>query len=299
MPALAAEAGLAAVSVKDETDRLGLPAFKVLGASWAIERALADAPGVHTLVAASAGNHGRAVARVAALRGLRCRVLLPARSDPARRDAIAGEGAEVVVVDGDYEDAVRLAAAAGREPGVLEVADVGASAAAHDVIDGYATLFGEVAEQAEAPFDVLIVPVGVGSLAAAAARFGAASGARVIGVEPATAACLTASLAAGGPTTVPTPGTAMAGMDCAEVSIAAWPSLRDGIAGTVLVEDGELPSATELLAANGLRVGECGAAPVAALRALASDPSAAPLRDALGLASGSRAALVATEGMTH
>lgn len=170
MPALAAEAGLAAVSVKDETDRLGLPAFKVLGASWAVERALAAAPDVRTLVAASAGNHGRAVARVAALRGLRCRVLLPARS---------------------------------------------------------------------------------------------------------------------------------AGMDCAEVSSAAWPALRDGIAGTVLVEDGELPPATELLAANGLRVGECGAAPVAALRALANDPAAAPLRDALGLASGSRAVLVATEGITH
>src|SRR3954462_14957745 len=46
------------VLVKDESDRLGLPAFKILGASWAVERALADAPGTHELVAASAGNHG-------------------------------------------------------------------------------------------------------------------------------------------------------------------------------------------------------------------------------------------------
>ena len=67
------------VGVKDESNRLGLPAFKILGASWAAERALREDPGVHTLVAACAGNHGRAVARVAAMRGLRC-PRVPARA---------------------------------------------------------------------------------------------------------------------------------------------------------------------------------------------------------------------------
>src|SRR5438067_10878852 len=42
LPRLAAELGLGAVAVKDESDRLGLPAFKVLGASWAVERALRE-----------------------------------------------------------------------------------------------------------------------------------------------------------------------------------------------------------------------------------------------------------------
>src|SRR5690348_18455781 len=64
------------VAVKDESNRLGLPAFKILGASWAVERALRESPGTHTLVAASAGNHGRAVARAAAWRGLNARVYL-------------------------------------------------------------------------------------------------------------------------------------------------------------------------------------------------------------------------------
>ncbi len=196
LPALAGELGLGAVALKDESDRLGLPAFKVLGASWAVERALRERPGVHTLVAASAGNHGRAVAHVAALRGLAARILLPARSAPARRAAIAAEGAELVVVDGDYEDAVRQAAAEGARDGCLEVADVGDSGPAHWVVDGYATLFAELGE----PFDVVLVPTGVGSLAAAAARYGAAAGAAVIAVEPVAAACLSASLAAGAPT---------------------------------------------------------------------------------------------------
>ena len=101
------------VWLKDESARLGLPAFKVLGASWAVERALRVDPSIRVLVAASAGNHGRAVAHVAALRGLSCRVYLPARAVPARREAIAGEGAEVVIVDGTYEEAVARAAADG------------------------------------------------------------------------------------------------------------------------------------------------------------------------------------------
>ena len=293
---VAAELGLAGVALKDESDRLGLPAFKVLGASWAIERALRDAPGTRTLVAASAGNHGRAVARVAAMRGLACRVFVPERSAVARRDAIAAEGAEVIAVDAPYEVAVARAAEAGREPGALEIADVGESGPAHWVIDGYHTLFAEAAVQAS--FGAVLVPAGVGSLAAAAARFGALAGRAVIAVEPETAACVTASLAAGAPAAVPTPGTSMAGMDCAEISPAAWPSLRDGLLGTVTVSDEDSAAAMRELGALGLTIGDCGAATLAALRALMTEPAGAELREAAGLGPRARVLLVATEGVT-
>jgi diaminopropionate ammonia-lyase len=296
LPTLAAELGLGKVLVKDESDRLGLPAFKILGASWAVERALREVPDARTLVAASAGNHGRAVARVAAMRGLGCRVFLPARSLPARRRAIAAEGAEVMVVDGGYEDAVASAEVAGARAGGLLIADVGESGPAHWVIDGYATLFTEVSEQAA--HDLLIVPVGVGSLGAAAARHGAALGVPVVGVEPATAACLTASLAVGWPVSVANPGTSMAGLDCAEVSPAAWPSLVHGIAGTITVDDAAAEAAMAELDQAGLRVGECGAAPVAALRRLMTDPECLALRKAVSAASTTVALLIATEGRT-
>ena len=294
LPEAARAAGVAAVALKDESDRLGLPAFKVLGASWAVERTLRERPQTRTLVAASAGNHGRAVARVAAWRGVRARIFLPARASAARRAAIASEGAEVVVVDGTYEDAVAAAARAGAEPGAAEVADVGSSRPARWVVDGYATLFAEVGR----PVDLVLVPVGVGSLAAAAARFGAQAGARVVGVEPVTAACLTASLRAGHPVAVPTPGTAMAGLDCAEVSGAAWPELRSGLTGTVTVTDAEAAAALADLEAAGLAIGPCGAAPLAALRALAHDPEAADLHAAAGLGPATRVLLVGTEGRT-
>jgi diaminopropionate ammonia-lyase len=296
LDAIASELGVAAVQVKDESSRLGLPAFKILGASWAVERALRDHPGMHTLLAASAGNHGRAVAHAAALRGLACRIFLPERSLAARRHAIAAEGAEVVVVNGTYEDAVEAAGRAAREDGTALIADVGDAGPAEWVIDGYATLFSEAARQAT--YDLILVPVGVGSLAAAAARHGAKVGAQVIGVEPATAACLSASLAQGVPTLVATPGTTMAGLDCAEVSHAAWPSLRRGIAGTVIITDREADTAVRELSANCLTIGECGAAPLAALRALQNDQDCRGLRGQLAINRQTRVLLIATEGAT-
>jgi diaminopropionate ammonia-lyase len=201
-----------------------------------------------------------------------------------------------VVVDGTYEDAVGRSAEAGAHPGVLELADVGASETAHWVIDGYSTLFGEVASQAHV--DVLLVPIGVGSLGAAAARFGAQHGVHVLGVEPATAACLTASLGAGAPTTITTPGTVMAGLDCAEVSAAAWPSLQRGIAGTVLVTDDEATAAVSELERLGLTIGASGASTLAALRLLAAAAECADLRAHVSLGPATRVVLIATEGRT-
>ncbi|MGZ4203256.1 MAG: pyridoxal-phosphate dependent enzyme [Thermoleophilaceae bacterium] len=272
--------------VKDESNRFGLPAFKILGASWAVERTLRERPDVHTLVAASAGNHGRAVARAATWRGLRCRVFLPARAAAARVEAIASEGAEVVRVDGDYEDAVAAAQRIGEEPGSANVADVSYDPA--DVrggwaVEGYSTLFRELAGER---FDLLLVPMGVGSLAAAAVSFAAhlSSPVPVVGVEPVTAACVTASLEAGGPVTIETPGTSMAGLDCARPSAVAWPALRDGLHATVTVGDEELAGPLRELAALGHAIGECGAAPLAALAACGE--------------LGSRPLLIATEGVT-
>jgi diaminopropionate ammonia-lyase len=159
---IASDLGVAAVLVKDESTRLA--AFKILGASSAVERALREEPAVGIVVSASAGNHGRAVAHAAALRGLACRVFLPERAIAVRRRAIAAEGAEVVVVNGTYEDAVKAATRAASEDATALIADVEEMGPAEWVIDGYATLFDEAAEQAA--YDLTLVPVGVGSLAA-------------------------------------------------------------------------------------------------------------------------------------
>ncbi len=304
LPGVAARLGLSGVAVKDESDRFGLPAFKFLGASWAVERTLRLRPGTRTLVAASAGNHGRAVARCAALRGLGCRIHLPEGSGPERARLIAGEGAEVHIVQGSYDDAAAEAVRDARRPGRALIADfdpAGGEPSAAWVIEGYATLFREAEAQLPEPPGVLLVPVGVGSLAAAAVRWAArgwrdgGTGTRVVGVEPVTAACVTASLRAGRPVSVPTPGTIMAGLDCGTPSAPAWPILRDGLTGTITVTDDETREAMRDLAGRNLPIGPCGAATLAALRRLATADDCAELRAAAGLG-GASVLCLGTEG---
>ena len=209
VPALAAELGLGRVFVKDESARLGLPAIKVLGASWAVRQVLAGPgpdgaappatprPGVAglralaarrpglVLVTATDGNHGRAVARMARLCGAPARVFLPAVIGPAARAAIAGEGAEVVRVAGSYDDAVAEARqwAQGHQGAALvqDTAWPGYEQVPGWIVDGYSTLFGELDAQlagADAgPAALVAVPVGVGSLAqAAVAHYRSAGG---------------------------------------------------------------------------------------------------------------------------
>ena len=95
LPRLAASLGLGGVLVKDETARFGLNAFKLLGVRYALAELLGDGvitPGA-TLVCASEGNHGRAVAHAARQLGCACRVYLSASVAAPRVAAIAAEGA--------------------------------------------------------------------------------------------------------------------------------------------------------------------------------------------------------------
>ena len=271
------------VWLKDETARMGLPSFKVLGASWAVERTLGAQ--TTTLVAATDGNHGRAVARVAAWRDLNASILVPAATAEVRIAAIAAEGAEVQVVDGTYDDALAAAERAARAPGALLVSD----AASPDVVDGYATLGAEITGEP----DVVLVPVGVGALAAAVVR--RFPRARVVGVEPESAACVLASLEAGEPVSVPlTHESAMAGLNCGTPSRAAWPDLRAGLWGVVAIDDETALAGMRMLGDEGVEAGECGGAAAGAAQALLTGP----LRGELDLPPDATVLLVVTEGPT-
>src|SRR4051812_44779532 len=165
-PELAAALRVGRVLVKAETERFGLPAFKILGASWAAERLLGDR-GEVTLVTATDGNHGRAVARVARLRGLRAHILVPAGTAQSRIDGIASEGAEVEVFDGSYDDAVEKAASMGDEQHVVlsDTSWPGYEDVPRWVVEGYETIFRESDEQSDGVVpDVAFIPIGVGSL---------------------------------------------------------------------------------------------------------------------------------------
>ena len=135
--------------VKDESARMGLPAFKVLGASWAVHQVLSRRPAADalTLVTATDGNHGRAVARMARLFGQRAHVFVPGGVHPTAVAAIAAEGAQVTEIAGTYDEAVRLAAEAAGKPGTALVQDAGwpgYEQVPSWVVEGYSTLFAEV-----------------------------------------------------------------------------------------------------------------------------------------------------------
>ncbi len=326
-PTLAAALGVGQLWVKDESSRFGLPAFKVLGASWATYRALLDHLGLPlaaaptlaevrdqlaaqpplTLTAATDGNHGRAVARVAHWLGLSARIIVPDDMVPARRAAITAEGAELVVYAGTYDDAVAYAASTA-SPTCLVIADTawpGYEAVPRWVIDGYSTILwevtGQLAQQHEPPPNLVAVQIGVGALAAAVTRhYRQPTGPhpRLIGVEPADAACVLASVAAQELVMVPGPHRSiMAGLNCGQPSPVAWPIVSQGIDLFLAISDDHARDAMRALATVGVVAGETGAAGLAGCLALL--PQAAPeIRAQLGLTSTSRVLVFNTEGAT-
>jgi diaminopropionate ammonia-lyase len=325
VPALARACGVGRVWVKDESTRLGLPSFKMLGASWATYRVVAarlggvealDQPapwatldelrerlaplGPLTLVAATDGNHGRAVARMAALLGDAAEIYVPLGTASARITAIEGEGARVTVVDGTYDDAVATAAATTNDRRLL-IQDTALSSDEEVpawVIEGYATIFLEADQQfaeLDAAPEVVVIPVGVGALAAAAVRHWRRP--RLIGVEPLSAACVLRSIEAGRLATVPGPhDSIMAGLNCGTPSPVAWPYLRRGLGAVVAVADQRARQAMRDLAAAGIVAGETGAAALAGLTELVGADAAT--RQALGLGPEAGVLLLCTEGAT-
>jgi diaminopropionate ammonia-lyase len=302
LPALAAELGVGRVLVKDESSRLGLPAFKVLGASWACRLVLERHPGA-TLVAATDGNHGRAVARMAAHFGVGATVFVPGVMLPEAAARIAGEGAQVRWLDGDYDAAVRRAAEfAGAQHDRVLVQDTawdGYEQVPAWIVEGYQTLLEEVDAQLSGTPDLVVVPVGVGSLAEAVVRHYRRPGAahpRVLLAEPDTAACVLASLIADRPVTVPTAATVMAGLNCGTVSGSAWPVLRAGCDAAVAVSDDDALRAARDLGRLGVSAGPSGAAALAGARAALTGHER---RAALDPGDDAVVVLLSTEGRTQ
>ena len=294
--------------MKDESARMGLAAFKVLGASWAVHQVLSRrAVGPVTLVAASDGNHGRALAWMARLLTLRAHVFVPSGVHPTAVAAIVAEGAQVTEITGSYDDAVRLAATAASKPEAELVQDAGWPGYEEVpgwIVDGYSTLFAEIDEQfadAGAAHPALVViPAGVGSLAQSAVthyRSQAGSGATsLLTVEPGAAACVLASLVHGEPGTIATGETIMAGLNCGTPSMLAWPYLRDGLDAAIAVANAEAAVAARDLAGYGIPAGPCGGAALAGVRAALTGEGAGTRRASLALRSDATIVLLSTEG---
>ncbi|HYI16813.1 MAG TPA: diaminopropionate ammonia-lyase [Thermomicrobiales bacterium] len=325
-PEIARELGVGSVLLKDESSRLGLPAFKILGASWAVYRALDERIGGFapwetiddlrrqldsltplTLSAATDGNHGRAVARMAKLLGFDATIYVPAGTTQARIDGIASEGAPVIVVDGTYDEAVARSSEDASER-CLVISDTswpGYENIPRWVIDGYSTILWEVEDQlrerGEPAPDLVAVQIGVGALATAVVTHFRQPGQqpKIVGVEPLRAACMLSSIEAGHIVSVPGPhDSIMAGLNCGEPSMLAWPVVSTGVDLFVAVDDERAREAMRLLATSGVVAGETGAAGLAGLLELLHGPTQPDTRQSLGVNDKTRILLFITEGAT-
>ncbi|WP_207541203.1 pyridoxal-phosphate dependent enzyme [Sabulicella rubraurantiaca] len=287
LPLLAARLGVAQVLAKDEGRRM-LGSFKSLGGTYAGLRALAREArmevgalitarlgGQPTLVCASDGNHGLAVAAAARFAGAPARIYLHRGVPASRARRIEQQGAKILWVEGTYDDAVDAAAAAAHAGAGILVADTTDDPddpVVRDVMAGYGVMAEEIRQQVAAAGHPrpthLFVQAGVGGLAAAMAEgldgWLAAPG-RIVVVEPATAPAVGAALASGNPVRVSgSLETSAEMLACGEASTPALKMLRRHRAQAISVPEVVLNEAPRLLrSCGGPRTTPSGAAGLA------------------------------------
>ncbi|WP_110968732.1 diaminopropionate ammonia-lyase [Pseudomonas huaxiensis] len=327
LPDLAAELGVGQLRVKDESRRSALGSFKALGAPIALVRLILrrfpeqrfDVPALlageyrhaladFTVISATDGNHGRALAAAAQSVGCRCVIVLHANVSVEREQAIAAYGAKIVRISGNYDESVEEAAAQAYRNGWRVVSDTsyeGYEDIPRDVMQGYGTIAAEIIEAHAEGFTHVFLQGGVGGLAAGIASYlwelqGEQRPTFVV-VEPEQADCLYQSALAGRAAKASgSVDSVMAGLACGETSPLAWKFLQPGVDFFMTIEDSDAVRAMGRLAAGSARdipleAGESAVAGLAALQRLAEAPS---LAAEIGLNANSRVLLISTEGAT-
>lgn len=325
------ELGVAEIWVKDESQRLGLNAFKAVGAVYAgaqilaqklglsdsvsfagLKQAVTAAPQV-TFTTATDGNHGKAVAWAARELGQRAVIYLPHGASAHRLIAIEELGAQVHLTNLNYDDAVRLAATNATQHGwelVQDTAWSGYMEIPTWIMQGYTVIAREVLDALPKPPTHVILQAGVGSFAGATLGYfvGALGESCPITViaEPHNAACIFKSAQAGDGQPHNVTGdlaTIMAGLSCGEPNPIAWEIIRDYAHAFCSCSDAVAELGMQMLAhpiGTDPRIiaGESGAVGLGLLAYVMRDNSHEDIRRALKLDHNSRVLVINTEGDT-
>lgn len=296
--AIATEAAVAHVWIKDERGRMGLGSFKALGAAYVIahDKERGDHRG-RTYVTASAGNHGMSVAAGAAAFGAASVVYIAETVPEAFADRLAQQGTTVVREGATYEDSMAAAQAAAEANGWALLSDSswpGYTERPHRLMEGYLVLMAEVIAQIPEPPSHLFLQAGVGGLAcacAALAREAWGQSPRIIVVEPEAAPALHGSIVAGCPVESAGPVSEMGRLDCKMPSLIALKGLARDADDFALISEAEGQAGAGTAMVAGLPTTPSGAAGLSALLAL-SDAQ----RVTLGITSASSVLCVLSEG---
>ncbi|MCW2760984.1 MAG: threonine/serine dehydratase [Marmoricola sp.] len=215
--------------------------FKVRGAFTSVMTA-PEPPA--TLVAASGGNHGLAVAYVGDALAIPTRVFVPQNAPAVKVDAIASLGAEVNQVGSTYAEAFEASLEAASRPGVLALHAYDA----WGTVTGQGTLGLEIAEQVP-DADTVLVAVGGGGLIAGVTRglAGTRPSARVVAVEPEACPTLQRALGHGGPVDVAVGGVAADALGASSLGAIAWDTVQEYGTSSVLVTDEAISDARRWL----------------------------------------------------
>jgi diaminopropionate ammonia-lyase len=303
------------IFVKDDSQRLGLNAFKGLGASYAMNRQLEKNPKIEVFCTATDGNHGKAVAWMARKLKKKAVIYMPKGTVSDRVDAIEKEGAEVHVINGGYDAAVKKAhdkVDSFKDSKswclVQDTAWDGYEEIPLDIMRGYLTQTHEITEQVkDQAIDIIFLQSGVGSWAASIMMYIFSfwkTSPLFISVEPHSANCLFRSIQSAKRVSVNNDeATAMAGLDCGTVSTEAWKILKHGIYGSLSISDTLMEDAVKTFAnplKNDIQIisGESGASPLAALIGLLKSKEHDVFKEAIKLNNRSNILVINTEGDT-
>lgn len=247
--------------------------FKIRGAYNAIASLPAELRG-RGLVAASAGNHGQAVALVAREFGVPAVIFVPATAPETKQAHIRGHGAELRLVEGTYDDAEVAAAAFAKERSAVFVHPFVDPA----VVAGQGTIGLEILETLPDVSEVL-VPVGGGGLIAGigiALRGAAGDGVRIVGVNAERSPSMHAAFEAGRVVDAPIGPTLADGL-AGGVEPTSYERAREVADAVVLTSEAAIESAVrELFRHEGVVAEGAGATPVAALLEGRWRPTAGP-----------------------
>ncbi|KAG8148532.1 threonine dehydratase [Burkholderia catarinensis] len=197
-----------------------------------------DVNGSRTVVAASGGNHGIAVAHAASALGFPVQVFVPTLTPPEKLRQIRELGGEVIVRGANYGEALAASELHARETGALAIHAFDEP----ELIEGQGTVALELDEQAGAP-DTVLVAAGGGSLLAGVCAWYAGTATRVIGVEPETARAVGAALDAGEPVDVTVSGVAADSLGARRAGRHTFEVIAPRVAHMLTVTDAEIVAA--------------------------------------------------------
>ena len=246
--------------LKDETRQI-TRAFKFRGNCY---RVLCGLSTGQVVTAASTGSHGLGLSMVARIRGIQAHIFVPAQTAHVKIAAIEANGATVVKVDGDYEQARLTSVSFADETGATYISGFDD----HDIITGNTSLFSEIEDQHPEAFNVVFVPVGGGGLLAACLQYfqNQEKRVKIVGVELASAPAMALSLAYGRRVILEQVVGRAEGLLVRQVGAIPFQiaqQARD--LEIVLVSDAQIDQAIRLLwQRNGIRTEGAGAAALAA-----------------------------------